>query len=230
MLHGMADDRHSFVGTAAVLSDAYHAILPDLQGHGENAPNPDLDYSIAGQRVFVERLVEALDLDHFYLAGDSMGGRVSAAFALENPDLVDRLILLSAPGLVVDDTVVYGGFGAPITTTDEFDALMQWVLYNPPSVPGLIKNYLIDTTNSRMDFINSLAESNKSGAEYDLSEMIERLSVPTMVLWGQEDVVVPFGVAEAYVERILDAELVLLSEAGHSPQMVAHFRVADVHR
>ncbi len=230
MLHGMADDRHSFVGTAAALTDAYHVILPDLQGHGDNAPAPDLDYSIAGQRGFVERFVAALDLDHFYLAGNSMGGHVSAAFALQNPNLVDRLILINAPGLVVDDTVVYGGFGAPITTTDEFDALMQRVLYNPPSVPGPIKNYLIDTTNSRMGFINSLAESAKSGAEYDLSDRIESLSVPTMVLWGEEDVVVPFGVAEAYVERIPDAKLVLLPEAGHSPQMEAPARVADAIR
>lgn len=230
MLHGMADDRHSFVGTAGELTGDYRVILPDLQGHGDNVPDPDLDYSIAGQRAFVESFVAALDLDTFFLAGNSMGGHISAAFTLAHPDQVDRLILVNAPGLVVDDTVVYGGFGAPITTHDEFDALMQRVLYNPPSVPGPVKNYLIDTTNHRMEFINGLAQSVRGGAEHDLSDRIETLAVPTLVLWGAEDVVVPMGVAEAYADRIPDAELVLLPEAGHSPQMEAPVRVANAIR
>lgn len=230
MLHGMADDRHSFVGTAGGLTDEYHVILPDLQGHGDNAADPDRDYSIAGQRMFVERLTKALALDHFHLAGNSMGGHVSAAFALENPDQVDRLILVNAPGLVVDDTVVYGGFGAPIQTSEEFDALMQRVLFNPPAIPGPIKNHLIETTNRRMAFINGLAQSVRAGAEHDLSDRIDTLAVPTMILWGQEDVVVPYGVAEAYARQIPDAELVLLPQAGHSPQLEAPKRVANAIR
>lgn len=51
MLHRMADDRHSYVDTAAVLTDAYHIILPDLRVCGAVAPDPDLDSSIAGQAI-----------------------------------------------------------------------------------------------------------------------------------------------------------------------------------
>ncbi|WP_179380919.1 alpha/beta fold hydrolase [Jannaschia marina] len=230
MLHGMADDRHSFVGTAAALTDDYRVILTDLMGHGDNAADPDRDYSTAGQRGFVERFVEALDLEGFHLVGNSMGGHTSAAFALANPERVEKLVLVNAPGLVVDDTVVYGGFGAPITSRDKFDALMARVVFEPPSVPGPVKEYLIADTNARMEFINRLAESVRLGAEYDLSDRIDTLAVPTLILWGQEDVVVPFAVAEAYAEGVPDAELVLLPEAGHSPQLEAPDRVADAIR
>ncbi|MEO9819480.1 MAG: alpha/beta fold hydrolase [Yoonia sp.] len=227
MVHGMADDRHSFVGTAGELTGTYRVILPDLLGHGSNAPDSGLDYSIVGQRDFLARIAAALELDHFFLAGNSMGGHVSAAFTLENPNMVDRLVLVNAAGLVVDDTVVYGGFGDEIETEEQFDALMARVLYNPPSVPGPIKRHLIETTNSRVDFINGLAVAVREGPQHDLLDQISAIDTPTLVLWGEEDVVVPMGVAETYAECIPNARLVLLPEAGHSPQMEAPVRVAS---
>ena len=227
LVHGMADDRHSFVGTAGELSRDYRVILPDLQGHGDNAVDPALDYSIVGQREFLKRFADTLGLETFYLAGNSMGGHVSAAFTLEYPDMVECLILVNAAGLVVDDTVVYGGFGERIETEAQFDALMARVLYNPPLVPGPIKRHLIEQTNARVDFINGLADAVRNGPQHDLLDQISGIEAPTLVLWGEEDVVVPMAVAEAYAERIPHAELVLLPEAGHSPQMEAPIRVAN---
>lgn len=148
----------------------------------------------------------------------------------EYPAMVDRLILVNAAGLVVDDTVVYGGFGAEIETEEHFDALMARVLYNPPSVPGPIKRHLIEQTNARVDFINDLADTVRNGPQFDLLDQISGIEAPTLVLWGEEDVVVPMAVAEAYAKRIPEAELVLLSEAGHLPQMEAPIRVADAIR
>jgi pimeloyl-ACP methyl ester carboxylesterase len=226
MLHGMADDRNSFVATAAAFTDRYHVILPDLMGHGNNAADPDRDYSIAGQEAFVAALVDALGLDHFDLVGNSMGGHISAAYTLAHPQEIDKLILVDAPGLVVDDTVVYGGFGAPLQSNADFDAVMARVLYNPPSLPAPIKQYLIKKTNARVDFINGLANSVRNGEDYDLLDRIGQIAAPTLILWGKEDVVVPFAVAEAYVARIPNAELAVLPEAGHSPQMEAPDRVA----
>ncbi len=226
MLHGMGDDRHSFVATAGQLTDRYRVILPDMMGHGDNAADPSRDYTIAGQKDYIASFLEALDLGEIYLAGNSMGGHVSAAYALDHQDTVRQLILVNAPGLVVDDTVVYGGFGAPLAGEADFDALMSRVLHNPPSVPGPVKQHLIDQTNARMEFINAMASDIRGGRDHDLGERIAELRVPTMILWGEEDQVVPFAVAEAYAERIPQSELVLLPEAGHSPQMEAPERVA----
>lgn len=230
MLHGMADDKNSFVGTAGELTDAYRVILPDLMGHGANAADKSRDYSIAGHKAFVAALVDTLELDTFILAGNSMGGHTSAAYALEHPDRVNHLILVNAPGLVVDDTVVYGGFGAPLETIEDFDAVMSRVLFNPPSLPTPVKMHLIDTTNARMEFINSLAKSVRAGDDFDLLARIGDISMPTLVLWGEEDVVVPFEVAQTYAASVPDAQLVVLPEAGHSPQMEAPVRVADAIR
>ncbi len=230
MLHGMADDRHSFVGVAKELAADYRVVLPDLMGHGDNAANPGRDYSIAGQRVFIGAFADALNVATFSLVGNSMGGHVAAAYALDNQARIERLVLVNAPGLVLDETVIYGGFGEPLRGREDFDALMKRVLYNPPAVPDPIKQYLIEKTNARMAFINSLADSVRGGADHDLSDRIAAMQAPTLIVWGEEDVVVPFIVAEAYAEHIPDAELVLLSEAGHSPQMEAPDRVANAIR
>ena len=225
-LHGMGDDRHSFVATAGAFTDTHRVILPDLRGHGDNAYDATLDHAIPGQRAHVAALVDALGLERFVLVGNSMGGHVSASYALARPETLEGLVLVNAPGLVVDDTVVYGGFGAPLAGPEDLDALMARVLYEPPSVPGPIKRHMVEATNARVDDVDAMARAVREGPEHDLSDRIGTLSVPTLVLWGEADVVVPFAVGEAYAARIPEAELVVLPEAGHSPQLEAADRVA----
>lgn len=227
LLHGMADDKNSFVPTAGELTNTYRVILPDLLGHGDNAREAGHDYSITGQRTFFTKFAQALSLESFALGGNSMGGHVSAAFAIDQPEAVDHLVLVNAPGLVLDDHVVYGGFGAPLESEEDFQALMARVVYDPPALPGPIVRHMIADTNARMEFINGLAEAVRTGPEHDLKDRIAEITVPTLILWGQHDVVVKFNVAEAYDAGIPNSELVVLENAAHSPQLEIPIRIAQ---
>lgn len=147
LLHGMADEKNSFAATAAELTDTHRVILPDLQGHGENARDPDRDYSIAGHVAFLDRLIAELGLDRFALGGNSMGGHVSAAYTLAHPEKVEKLILVNAPGLKLDDHVVYGGFGERMETREDFYAVMDRVVHTRPALPGPIIDHMMAQTN-----------------------------------------------------------------------------------
>lgn len=219
LLHGMADEKNSFAAAAGELTDGYRVILPDLMGHGENARDPSRDYSIRGQEEFLEKFFAELGLDSFVLGGNSMGGHVSAAYTLAHPEQVTKLVLVNAPGLKLDDTVVYGGFGEKLETREDFFAVMDRVVYTRPSIPGPVVDHMIAETNKNFDFINNLATAVKAGEDFDLKGRIAAVSQPTLVLWGKEDAVVPFNVAEGYDRLIPNSELVVVEEAGHSPQI-----------
>ena len=219
LLHGMADEKNSFVPAISELTENHRIILPDLNGHGENERDPKRDYSIAGHVAFLEAFFAKLGVDEFALGGNSMGGHVSAAYAVKNPEQVRKLILVNAPGLKLDDHVVYGGFGAKMESREDFAAMMQRVVHNPPSLPGPIVDHLVDQTNQNFDFINNLAVAVKQGADFDLKDRISEISVPTLILWGMEDEVVKLNVAEAYNALIPNSELVKIEDAGHSPQL-----------
>ena len=226
LLHGMADDRHSFVNAAADLTDRYRVVLPDLRGHSDNRRDPDADHSIRGQVRLVAGLADTLGLDRFDLGGNSMGGHVSAAFALAYPDRVRRLVLVNAPGLKLGDHEVYAGFEGELKTRADFDALMQRVLHRPPALPGPVADHLRERANANAAFVNRMAAQVRDGVDYDLKDRLAELSAPTLVLWGEHDRVVPFDVAEAWRDGLPDGEFQLLSDAGHSPQLEQPAEVA----
>ena len=227
LLHGLADDKNSFLATAARLTNRYRVILPDLPGHGENDPDPRRDYSIRGHAAALDDLVRALDLNRFHLGGNSMGGHVSAAYTLRHPERVISLILVNAPGLQLDDHVVYAGFGERMKTPEDFDAVLNRVYYRKPKIPGFVVRHMLRELDRRFDHVNAMTRAVVDGADHDLAGRISQIPRPTLVLWGRHDVVVPFAVAEAYAQRIAKARLQILENAGHSPQLEIAGEVAD---
>jgi len=72
LLHGLNDDKNSFVTSVRELSASYRIVLPDLQAHGENLKEEGRDYSIAGQAKFINQLVDQLGIEKLVIGGNSM--------------------------------------------------------------------------------------------------------------------------------------------------------------
>jgi len=120
MLQGMADEKNTFASTAGELKDRYYVIIPDQQGNGENELDSSREYSIRSHVEFLDAIVNKLSLESFALGGNSMVGRVSAAYTLAHPNKVTKLFLVNAPGLKLDEHVLYGGFGGAMQSREDF--------------------------------------------------------------------------------------------------------------
>ncbi|NRT10576.1 alpha/beta fold hydrolase [Flavobacterium sp. 14A] len=227
LVHGMGDDKNSFLQMAKYLSSDYHLILPDLAGHGENERKQGLDYSIDGQATFLKSFLAQIDVKQFNLIGNSMGGHTAAAYAVKYPADVTNLILLDAAGITVDDHVVYSGFGKKIENRAELNKVLQRVFYKVPDLPGPIADYLIETVNNSKDFVDgTLIPAIKNGKYFNLKEDVQYIKAPTLVLQGKHDEVVRFNVAEYYKDHIPNAKLVVIENASHSPQLEVPEEVA----
>ncbi len=219
LLHGMSDEKNSFVTAAGELTQSYRVVMPDLRGHGENEHDASLDHSISGQAQHVWSFLQALSIDRFYIGGNSMGGHTSAALTLKHPDAVQGLILVNAPGPRVDDHLVYAGMTDPLDTLEDFYALLDRVVHVRPTMPAPVVKQLMKEINSNRQWSALLAEQITSGQDYDLLATVGDISAPTLVLWGKHDEVVRFNVAQYYVEKISDATLVVMDDFSHSPQV-----------
>lgn len=219
LLHGMADEKNSFVNAAKALTGTHHVILPDLMGHGENARDPKRDYSIRGQVEFLHAFLSAKGVRQFALGGNSMGGHTSAAYALAYPAEVNRLVLVNAPGLTLDDHIVYAGFPGKFESVDDYYKVVDRVFYKRPALPGPVVEYMMAETNKNIGLINDMAKAITQGEDFDLKDRIGDIAVPTLILWGQHDKVVRFNVAEGYHADIEGSQLVMIDNAGHSPQL-----------
>jgi len=220
LLHGMGDDKSSFLQTAKLLSEKYNLILPDLNGHGENSKEANRDYSIKGQIAFLHQFLTVLKVDKFYLAGNSMGGHTALAYTLHYPNEVQSLILINAPGVSLDEHIVYGGFGKPMEGTEDLNKVLSRVFYKVPDLPAPIANYMVETVNKSLDFVdNTLIPAIIKGEDFDLKESIKNIETPTLILWGKHDEVVKMNVAEYFDKNIANSTLVFIENASHSPQL-----------
>ena len=82
LIHGFGDSKISFVQTAKWLTPHYRVILPEVPGFGTTKCDPRRDYSIHGQVQTLHKFFSTLGLRRFHLGGNSMGGHISAAYAL----------------------------------------------------------------------------------------------------------------------------------------------------
>lgn len=137
------------------------------------------------------------------------------------------LVLVNAPGLRVDDHLVYTGFGDRMKTAADLDAVLARVYYRPPRLPAPVVRHLVQENNRAFEHTNAMVHAIRTGEDYVLNARVAEIRKPTLVLWGRHDVVVRFNVAEAYRDSIRDARLVVLEEGAHSPQLEIPGDVAD---
>ena len=222
LLHGLGDDRNSFLQAAESLAEDYNLLLPDLLGHGDNGPGvrDGVDYSIRGQAEFLHELLAAAGLPRVHLVGNSMGGHVAAAFALRYPEAVDRLVLVNAPGITLPDREVYTGFGDPIRDREGMRRVAGRIFHEVPDMPGPVMDQMIADINASMPFIDStVIPAVKGGEDYDLTGRLSALRAPTLILWGKHDPVVDYGVAEYFDRHVPLSRVEIIDDASHSPQL-----------
>jgi len=217
LLHGLTDDKNSFVKSVSELTETHRVILPDLQAHGENAQVKGRDYSIKGQANFIRDLLEKLGVKSLDLVGNSMGGHTAAAFTYRNPGMVKKLILIGATGMPLDHGSTYFYFPEKVDT-HYMKEMYANSLANPPDFPEPIWNYLAAELNAKSQFFNTLVAEVENGEDFRLDDKMKSVKLPTLILWGKEDKVVPMSYAKGFHSRIQNSELKLI-DGGHAPQI-----------
>jgi pimeloyl-ACP methyl ester carboxylesterase len=193
------------------LSQRFDVIAPEHPGFGASDDPPWLDRP-SDLAYFYLDLIEALKLDHVHLMGTSLGGWIAAELAIRNTTQVASLTLVCAVGIVPD--------GPPI------DDLFRI------SAEENARRFYFDPGRARRR-IESLASAdarllvkNRSTvvrlaypcfANLDLAKWLHRINVPTLLIWGANDGLVPIRFGETYRRLIPDSKLVVISEAGHAP-------------
>lgn len=224
LVHGLGDDKNSFVTSVRELSNDYRVILPDLQAHGENTQTPGRDYSIAGQAKFLNKLLGSLGADSFVIGGNSMGGHTAAAYAARYPSKIKGLILLNATGMQLETESVYRYYPESVDT-DFFKTMFNEIFVNPPSFPEPIIQHMVNTLNPKIPFFNELVKQVENGNDFRMNEKAQTIQAPSLMLWGKQDPIVGLAYAQQYEKNLAKSELVILENAGHSPQLEVPERI-----
>jgi len=205
LIHGINDQAGTWAAVAPALAKHYRVIVLDLPGHGESEPKS----GPIEMKTILDRVAQLLDHENVrccILVGNSFGAWIAILHALAHPDRVQHLVLESGGGLARMPNV-------PLFTTDR--AMAVTILravwgpeYNPPewAIDALIKR----ATDSPM-----LRLRGQLG--YFVESRLADLHVPSTLLSGELDGVVPLSYMQALQDRIAGAELKIIKGAGHIP-------------
>lgn len=227
LIHGTSASLHTWEGWAIDLSATRRVISFDLPGFGLTGPNAEGDYRAPRYVAFVRQLLGRLGVGRAVIVGNSLGGEIAWQLALADPARVAGLVLVDAAGFdFVPESVPLGFRVARWPVVRE---AMRWVLprraiensvldvYGDPSrvTPALVDRY----------YELALREGNRVALMQRMDQMtpgpVERLGeikVPTLILWGGRDRLIPPRWGEAFAKGIPGSQLVVFPKLGHVPQ------------
>jgi pimeloyl-ACP methyl ester carboxylesterase len=216
-VHGAAEDHRVWQPQLAALADEFTVAAWDQPGAGRSSDVP-ADFKLADYAHCLASVIEALGLGPAHVAGLSWGGTVVQELYRHHPGLVATLILVDSyagwKGSLPEEEVrarVAGARRMLAAPAEEFD----------PTLPGLFAG------DPPTEFVPLLGEISAGVrrealatqlllmAEADQRDLLPRIAVPTLLIWGELDVRSPLGVARQFEEAIPHTKLVVIPAAGH---------------
>lgn len=227
LVHGTAASLYTWDGWAAELRKERRVIRFDLPGFGLTGPNAANDYSMAVYVRFVAALMDQLGVQRFVIGGNSLGGEVAWAVAHAHPQRVAKLILVDAAGYRFESGSVPLGFrvaGMPalqplmrnLLPPGLMDKSIRSVYGDPARVsPELVAHYtdMARREGNRAALRQRLIQRN-TGREADIRD----LKLPTLILWGAQDRLIPPDYGRRFAQDIAGSKLVMFDALGHVPQ------------
>jgi pimeloyl-ACP methyl ester carboxylesterase len=217
LLHGGAGPV-SVAAFGELLSTAHGArvLTPTHPGFG-GTPRPDTLNSVAGLAALYVALLEQLDLHDVTVVGNSIGGWIAAELALAGSRRISSVVLVDATGIVVDGHPVADPFSLSLPE------LTQRSYFNPDA-------FRIDPT-KLTDVQRAAVAANRAAlavyggqppvGDPTLRGRLAKVTLPTLVLWGEADRIADAEYGRALAAAIPQAQFTLLSKAGHLPQIEA---------
>lgn len=230
-IHGLLGSHTVWQRVQEALSAHYRLILLDLPGHGYSTRDLSFSMLLVDQAKVVAGFMRALGVERFRLLGHSMGGAVSMLVAANHPDMVEKLVTISSVSYPFD-APLKGRLGAmPV-----LGYLLVRYLYRRPILeafvrddvyhnPGRMADDEVDLMYAHFNTPEGRVLAHRGIVETqdptDLAANIERVKVPTLVLWGRQDALVPASLADRLVPAIDGAQLHIFEDCGHIPMMEA---------
>ena len=234
LIHGIGDSADSWLDIIPALARDYTVIAPDLLGHGQS-DKPRADYSIAAYANAMRDLLAVLDVERVTVVGHSLGGGVAMQFAYQFPERCERICLISTGGVAHEVTPLLRFASAPnadlvlpligTPTARLLGKLTFGVLQALNTNLGLDAHHLmrvfdaLPDASARLAFVRTLraAVDWKGQAITMLDRCYLTQGMPTLLVWGARDAVIP--VAHAYKAHgaMPGSQLEVFPDVGHFP-------------
>ena len=227
LIHGTGASLHTFNAWTEELAKDRRVIRMDLPGFGLTGPFPDGDYSIAHYVEFINQLLIQQKVKKCVLAGNSLGGQIAWNFTLSYPEKIDKLILIDAAGYPLESKEVPIAF--QLARIPILSKILTFITPRP-TVRSSVESVYADQSKVTEELVDrylelTLREGNRQGLVDRMNtklidnkvDQIKHIKAPTLILWGEEDLLIPIQSALKFQTDLPNDTLVIMANVGHVP-------------
>ena len=240
LIHGSNASLFTWRPWVQRLDPTFRVVTMDMPGHGLTGAVPSNDYTTKAMVEFVKEVTDKLGVAKFAIGGNSMGGAIAAQFAETHPERVTQLILVDAGGMPIKQ-----GDNIPLAfRLARVPVVNRVMLYITPR--SLVSEGLNDAIVRKSIITDAMIDQYWDFARMEgtrkatmirfqepwdnyIEEHIGAIRMPTLILWGEEDHLIPVAAAHAFAKDIPGSKLIIYPATGHIPQEeVADQSASDV--
>lgn len=225
LLHGFGSSLQTWDVWAAKLEPHYRVIRLDLPGFGLTGPSPLHDYSEAGDLATLMHFVDKLGVASFSVIGHSMGGKMAWGLAAAAPDRVKALVLMAPDGFPEAKDIGTKPYAMPSVMGVIKFSLPKFLVRKSIEPAFFDVNALSDSLVDRYyDMLRApgvraaILERSNQTIYTDPVPRLKQIKAPTLLIWGEQDQMIPSSNAQSYAHVLSDSQTVLLPKLGHLVQ------------
>jgi pimeloyl-ACP methyl ester carboxylesterase len=232
LLHGFTGAKENWLPVMRQLARTHRVIAPDLPGWNESSRAAGADYGPSAQVERIAAFLRALGPPPALLVGHSMGGQFTGLLAARHPELVGRVVLMSAAGVRFDENafgraVVEGKNPFEVRTRGDLHRFLGIVFTKPPFVPWPADEAMVRRRRDNVAFEQEVLDRIGRGPEaFALQDELGAIRAPVLLLWCRDDKVIDVSSAAIFSAGLRDSRTVLLDDCGHMPMMAKPDAVA----
>lgn len=210
-----------------VAAAGYRTYAFDLPGHGFAAKGAGVQCSVPAYTKLLEGFIDAIGAGQVFIVGTSLGGHVVASYAVENPKRIKAIALCGSMGLIPIGAEARGRIqgGANNQTKEGVSAKFTRVIFEQSLVtPAMVEaEFRINNSPGAKESFAALGKYIAEELDDDVvGEKLAASHVPVLLVWGDQDKVVPFAVGEAAAKLLPGSRFVKLVGAAHTPYYEKH--------
>jgi len=218
LVHGLGASAERWEYVIPKLSKHYTVFVPDLIGFGKS-DKPNADYTTEFFTKFLSSLLNALGVEKTAVIGSSLGGQISVEYTYNNQDSVDKLVLVSPSGAMKQSTPALDAYVMAALYPDPEIAKNAFTMMtgkNKAVSSHIVENFVqrMKLPNAKFAFMSTLLGLKNAP---EITTRLELITVPTLVVWGGLDPVIPVKYAEYFVKKIRDCRFYQMQNCGHTP-------------
>jgi len=217
LLHGLGASAERWEGVISLFAKKFRVIAPDLIGFGYS-DKPMVDYTTDYFAEFVSKFVVEIGIKEPNIIGSSLGGQIAAESIINHNVNVRKLVLVSPSGVMKHSTPALDAYISAALYPSSDSALNAFQVMSGRKeidekiVSGFVER--MQLPNAKMAFMSTLLGLSNSRV---ITKKLQLITIPTLIVWGENDPVIPIEYAQSFVSGINDCRFYKMLGCAHTP-------------